>query len=1675
MTITGENQPNSWHATGGGAATQAGTDYQNRIAAWAAVSILAERNVSLPFGLPANTVFEYIRCEIEQPVDDIMIGTSDNGLIFIQAKHNLRLDRGYDSEFASAIKQFVQQFVLCKNASGVRPWERPLNPAVDRLVLVTGTGSSKPIRENLKSVLNRLRTLLHSQPLKDAAMNQEEQIALSVITNHITHAWLSEYSVEPSNDEIRCLLLLIWVVTLDVDPGGSAETEAKNLLRSTVLRNSSDTDAAWSVLVQACANFARSRSGGDRSILQKILLDANIDLNAPPSYLNDIQRLRQYSAATLDQLKDLSAICVGQNVVKIRRKSTSALRSVVERQSVVIVGEPGAGKSGTLNDLVKELQSDQLDVVYIAVDRIEAQSLGNLRNEIGISHEIIDTLKNWTGLRPAFLVIDALDAARSESAIKTFRSLISSLIKTQGRWRIIASIRKFDLRYNRQLQDLFTGTPPTEYVDQEFRHISHICIPMLGDDELDQIESQSSELATLVFNCGPELRELLRNPFNLRLMGELIGLHIAIGELSAINKQNELLDRYWTERIIREDGRGDDREAVLRKIVQVMVENRSLKINRADITEQSISLILNDLLRYQIISEWQASTEAMPDRYILTFSHNVLYDYAVSRLLLRVTNEDFIGILVKDPELILAIRPSIVFHFKHMWSVDSTRHEFWNLVEEVLRCKDIPEIGKLIGPSVASELATRIDDFELLFNLLESSDGVTQQIGEKACKHVIGALLSLSESSYDSLVGHGAGPWAQFLLRLSETLRPSTANIIYPLLTILCERHQQFTQEQVQHIGKAARRLLIYARGSSTRNHWLIKRAIQAVCRSYKSDAKESCELIRQSLELEYMKLYAAEEIPWLAREVKNLLGIDADLVEDIYKAAFTFNEKSEEKTQIGGSQILALTSTRKQDYEMARFELAETFYEFLKIAPINATRALITAINGYVNEEHSPIEEVQDQDFTFDGLQAKIRTDYSAIWDDGGTYRHDEQLKMLNAFEKYLIDTTRFEDLTTIRREIFKIVALENRLAVLWKRLLQCGIKEPNTIGLEIKSLAWAKPILTCFDTDVAVGNFIRAIYEFLTEQERELIENTILSLTEDKDKVSPDQIELKVRDRNRLLGCLPEEYIVTQKARQLFEELRDDEALPPNKPHFRITTEWTGKPYGEEEYLASKGVPVEDEANRNIRAVEQPIKDFLKEYLNSSPTEEVIQSIYPSIHRLYEVLSSADRDGVHPMQKNYAWGTLAEACERIASSDELSNSSEIESFVKAVLIEAARHPDPVPRPEYDSKFDEHPYWGTPAPRVNAAKGLTLLAYSPSCIDDPLIETIKSLINDEVPAVRFQVAAHLVALYKTARDVMWEIIENVCRTEHSKGVLQGLLIGTFYRIAGENADRISLLTKEVFDKVDKGPGAGSVRQACVSIFSGLYLWQDNITCRNVINAIADNPKSFLEEVRYIVLDTRELLTYGPIDPSDKEQDAVRKRAFAVCERVLNSVLSEIRAIDESKFKAGIELTPDEAEEFRGLAQIIDTIGTQIYFASGAYDESSVQQEKEKKIILTTDEKRRFLYEADSLLNCLSDFGMFPGLTHYLLETLEVYIPLDPPHIFEKIGRIVIASQSGGYQYESLAADLIVRIIKRYLAEYSWVFRERKQCQSTLLEILDIFVGWPNARRLIYRLEEIYR
>ena len=184
--------------------------------------------------------------------------------------------------------------------------------------------------------------------------------------------------------------------------------------------------------------------------------------------------------------------------MKIDRQSTHALRTELERGSLLVIGDPGAGKTGTLHDVAVGLRNAGREVLFIVADRPQSEALAALKDELGLVHPIKDVLANWHGKEPAFLLTDALDAARSEYAASMLRELIEHALKLGGRWRVVASIRKFDLRYNGRLRSLFAGPTAHAFIDRDFSDTRHFSIPCLDDIELAELGKQSPKLGQLI-------------------------------------------------------------------------------------------------------------------------------------------------------------------------------------------------------------------------------------------------------------------------------------------------------------------------------------------------------------------------------------------------------------------------------------------------------------------------------------------------------------------------------------------------------------------------------------------------------------------------------------------------------------------------------------------------------------------------------------------------------------------------------------------------------------------------------------------------------------------------------------------------------------------------------------------------------------------------------------------------------------------------------------------------------------------------------------------------------------------------------------------------------------------------------------------------------------------------
>ena len=425
----------------------------------------------------------------------------------------------------SVIDQVVRQVASNDNNGIVRPWSRVLSPSTDRLLLITRPQSGKNINDLLRDVLKRPERLVPGQPLLDAAVTDEQTHVLKVTIATIRTQWLAATGQTASDVEVHSVLSLLSVESIDVEPGQQGEREAIRTLATVVIDDPTQQGAAWSSVINSCRKMVTGRSGLDLESLRKDLQADGIALRSAPSYWKDIERLQAHTETTLRDLEELSQVVVDGARVHIDRLAVRELALAADQASHLVTGHPGAGKSGALYDVATLLRSKG-DVVCLAADRLDIASLPALRTELRLEHEVTNVLANWLSPRPGYLLIDALDAARGTRAADALLALIREVLKAGSRWHVIACIRKFDLRYSMDLQDLFRlttkNTVPSYFEDPGFSFVRHLNVPLLSDEELQQLESKAPVLYDLYATISPELRVLLHVPFNLRLAATLL-------------------------------------------------------------------------------------------------------------------------------------------------------------------------------------------------------------------------------------------------------------------------------------------------------------------------------------------------------------------------------------------------------------------------------------------------------------------------------------------------------------------------------------------------------------------------------------------------------------------------------------------------------------------------------------------------------------------------------------------------------------------------------------------------------------------------------------------------------------------------------------------------------------------------------------------------------------------------------------------------------------------------------------------------------------------------------------------------------------------------------------------------------------------------------------------------
>lgn len=244
----------SARASGGGAATQAGMSYQTRVAAWFYVRMLAGV-LSHEIGEAPNLSIRAVRCETDQPIDDVLVEFSDHSRVLIQVKHGLAsIGTGKQSAFSTVLRQFVRQTVLRK---ATQP------SAAETMLLVVDPTASGSIKNDLRSLFDRF-ALAPEGALDAIPTNAREQELRHNLDEAISREWQEVTGEAPSTSDVEDLLRRSRVRVLDVDPHGSDERAARDLLQTSALTDVSAVEAAWTFTVEYASQAIAAGGAVDR-------------------------------------------------------------------------------------------------------------------------------------------------------------------------------------------------------------------------------------------------------------------------------------------------------------------------------------------------------------------------------------------------------------------------------------------------------------------------------------------------------------------------------------------------------------------------------------------------------------------------------------------------------------------------------------------------------------------------------------------------------------------------------------------------------------------------------------------------------------------------------------------------------------------------------------------------------------------------------------------------------------------------------------------------------------------------------------------------------------------------------------------------------------------------------------------------------------------------------------------------------------------------------------------------------------------------------------------------------------------------------------------------------------------------------------------------------------------
>jgi len=1590
--------------------------FQAEVGAFLAAQMLAGAAVGQGFGLTHDERIVGLRFESGSGVDDIIVSLSGGGKASLQCKTSLSLSSGETSDFAKTIGQFVEELVAAPT----------LDPAKNVLVITVPVGEAKTL-DALDAACRRVAAGGLSELTSNSARERE---AFGTFKEAVDRAWKTQGA--GGMVDYRLLASLLRVRRYERGDTGAMRIDGAALLGRALFGGDDAGVAPFAQLLDAVRELIKSGHPIDRTdMLAELRRRGHVEIGSP-TFDSDVVRLETDTKSERERLDQFGRLPL--NDYALERSFQPELLDAARKGSFLVIGEPGAGKSGALGVLAAEWAALG-PVVVFSVDRFASISKSrDLPDDLRLEHDIVEVLAAWPGVRPGLLIIDALDAARGGQAEVIFVNLIAQMAKLAPRWRVVASVRTFDLLNGQRLRQLMVGAPPcADHVDPRASMLRHFLVPALDPDERAKIATALPGLAALLSTADKPLAKLLSNIFNLSMAADLVANGVDATKFDNVATQSDLIDRYEDRRLP-----GIPARSAMIAAIRIMVERASLSLRVADLDHGG----LEDLLTSGILAEHEG-------RY--AFVHHILFDHAAGRYFVDDTADGLIAQLKALGAKAFMLAPALRFALERIWRQDGSigHAESWKLLITLAQKRDLGPIAAAAALRTAAEQVASPSDLTGLTTLIKTT---TPQTTGSSLYQIARFIAMRMEA--ERLPDAAVIAWSSLAETIAEARERWFIEPARFLLHPFAEKADLSPPDVLAAFGRASRALLASACAQDDRYRNAKSMGIDFVARAYAADAAASRAVLAPLLSPEWLGKHGHHDAVALAAGMKYVISVDGHFVEQVFRAIFMQPLPDETKTDIGGSRILGLTSTKRQDFEGSFYHLSEAFQLALNVAPEHTPALLsIAALGKRARSNPNPAMNLVvalvgggDVTIILDGLDL-------SDWRQHRDYQDLSDLDIPKSFAEHIAKAP-FTDFEAI----IKAARSQPMAASVWRRLLGSQLAADRRGPTDI--LLWdvaANPGVIC-TTDLGRDaiDFLRAAYPTIDTSKRETFEKDVATY-------EPMDRKAWASWSTKLLTALPPTALVSQALKRRRTRMEKSGGLVGNPAYISISTSSGPMPN------LGRGAAIKNPAENAINKIAKATKRY-----GTSNTAKDLPPLWKAIKGGERLIDKSD---VPEDDLRQVWGALGEGFAVFVSSkawtpeiDDAPSLAEVLALLTRLVGNPLRKQSKTNRGS-----------GNDAARVFAAEAAVYLG-SRFLKEAPTLDaTISTLLTDGNSNVRHMAVKVLFWLAKTEPERMWRFIDQVASVDSNDQVLATLVAHSLVPLRKSSPEAVEKRLRAIDRRAEALPLGDNptVTKMIAQVATMMAVDDGREPARALVVEWAARQPIAAARLQEVIRTLRERFFHGYLMETDPLFRS-GARAESIGEMVARAAAQQVAEAKEKLSEMKSEGPQRDAiiANYKGAETTLDTLVMQLYFGSGAYSASKKSSDATPpEIVLNRpDQKISFLDRWTDVLKVVEDVAT-PRIAKRLLAIYEFLLPADPPRLFQRIAAFVTGpAKEELYQHEQLAAKDLVEFVRYMLADHRALFDDPTQ-RDRLVAMLDLFAeaGWPEAMRLLWELPDLLR